>query len=138
MEPRGLIVHGEPSLALVDAWGCWGRCWECFCSQKAAPKARAVGRLSRRASLWMPRTGCVSQGCSNVQGPCLVPCTSVLCALTVRAGRSTRNAASTWLPPISEGTKKRSLVHVLFTVLNSGGMASSDCLQGPSRNVFSP
>lgn len=60
-------------MAVMDAWGCWGRCWEYFYSQKAAMKTRAVGRLSRRALLWMPRTGCVSQGCSNVQAPACCP-----------------------------------------------------------------
>lgn len=72
-EPRGLMVQGEPSLAVMDTRGCWGRRWECFCSQKTAPKARAVGGLCRRALLWMPRTGCVSQGCSNVQAPACCP-----------------------------------------------------------------
>lgn len=58
--------------------------------------------------------------------------------LMMETSSSTMNAANTWLPTISKGMKKRSLVQFLFTVLYSCRMASSDCLQQAGRFFFSP
>lgn len=79
------------------------------------------------------RAACVRAAASRT-----VPSTTQVSSVPflMETSGTTMNAVNTWLPTISKGTKKRSLVPFLFTVLYSSLMASSDCLQQAGRHFY--